>query len=95
MKRRLMTEGEINAALTRLEGWSVKENALHKRYEFADFAAALEFVNKAAAQAEAADHHPDIKLGWGYAEFAITTHDCGGITELDISLAQEIDRVKI
>ena len=91
MKRRLMTEGEIDAALVRLEGWSVKKNALHKRYEFADFAAALEFVNNAAAQAEAANHHPDIKLGWGYAEFAITTHDCGGITDADFALALSID----
>jgi 4a-hydroxytetrahydrobiopterin dehydratase len=48
-------------------------------------------VNKVGALAEEADHHPDIKLGWGYAEFALTTHDRGGLTDFDFDLARKID----
>ncbi len=49
------------------------------------------FVNKAGEFAEEMDHHPDIKLGWGYAEFEITTHDRGGLTEFDFALAEKIE----
>ena len=65
----------------------------HLNIEFANFAESLSFVNEASELAEAADHHPDIKLGWGYAEFEITTHDRGGLTELDFALARKIDQI--
>lgn len=64
---------------------------LKKRFNFENFAESLDFVNKAGAIAERLDHHPDITFGWGYAEFSITTHDTGGLTELDFALAKEIE----
>lgn len=94
MERRLITEGEIAEALTGLSGWTAENNELTRRFKFEDFASALAFVNTAGEFAEAADHHPDIKLGWGYAEFAITTHDRGGITEVDVALAKKIDSIE-
>ena len=41
----------------------------------------------------AADHHPDIIFGWGYAELKLTTHDRGGVTDVDVELAAKVDRV--
>ena len=90
-----MTAEEIGDALAKLDGWKAEDGSLKKRYEFRNFADALTIVNKVGALAEAADHHPDIKLGWGYAEFAITTHDRGGITDVDVDLAIKINLVMI
>ena len=90
MARKKLDEKEITGKLSDLKGWKVDGVNLKKRFEFADFAEALDFVNKAGEIAERRDHHPDISFGWGYAEFAITTHDAGGLTENDFVLAREI-----
>ena len=81
------------AELGKTAGWSVKGPAIWRRFEFDNFLEALEFVNRAGAIADAMDHHPDIKLGWGYAELAITTHDRGGVTDVDFSLAKKINEI--
>lgn len=93
MKRQLLTPDELTTALTNLNGWKSTDNHLTKRLEFPDFAAALAFVNKVADLAEAADHHPDITFGWGYAELNLTTHDRGGVTDVDTALAAKIDQI--
>ncbi len=93
MKRELLTADELTTALEGLDGWTVEGKTLKKSLKFDNFAAALEYVNRVGALAEAADHHPDITLGWGYAEIALTTHDRGGITDVDIALAKQIDAI--
>ena len=55
---------------------------------------ALHFVNQVGALAKSADHHPDITFGWGYVDIALTSHDRGGVTDVDISLATRIDQVQ-
>jgi 4a-hydroxytetrahydrobiopterin dehydratase len=91
MKRERLSTEELTATLKSLDGWTVENLFLKKRLKFDDFASALEFVNRVGALAEAADHHPDITFGWGYADIALTTHDRGGITDVDIALAAKID----
>ncbi len=59
-----------------------------------DFAAALQFVNAVGAAAEAANHHPDIDIRWNTVRLALTTHDSGGVTLLDLALAGAIDRLR-
>ena len=93
MERRKLTPVEVEAEITGMDGWQAREDKLFKRFEFPNFAESLAFVNKAGAIADAADHHPDITLSWGYAEFDITTHDRGGITPFDIDLAKKIDAI--
>jgi 4a-hydroxytetrahydrobiopterin dehydratase len=93
MERRRLSPGEIDAGLSSLNGWSQEEGFLKKRLTFSNFAESLAFVNKVGAVAEKADHHPDITFGWGYAEIALTTHDRGGITDVDVALARTIDRI--
>ena len=91
MARKKLSETEIETALKELNGWKTENANLKKRFEFANFADALDFINRAGAIAEQMDHHPDIKFGWGYAEFSITTHDTGGLTVNDFDLAKEIE----
>ena len=79
------------AELQALDGWTVYDSQLVKKFKFGNFAEALGFVNRVGELAEAADHHPDVKFGWGYAEISLTTHDRGGITDLDIGLARKIN----
>jgi len=93
MKRQILSESELSDAINDLDGWKVENKSLEKRYSFENFARALDFVNHVGALAEAADHHPDITFGWGYAEIALTTHDRGGVTDVDIALASNIDRI--
>jgi len=93
MERKLLTSHETAEALKQLIGWREEDGHLKKRFTFENFTASLAFVNHVGAIAEAADHHPDIIFGWGYAEFAVTTHDRGGITDVDLDLAAKIDAV--
>lgn len=93
MARKKMSKEEIENALADLSGWKTENAQLKKRFSFANFAAALSFVNRVGAIAEASDHHPDVLFGWGYAEFFITTHDAGGITERDFALARQINEI--
>ncbi len=91
MKRNKLTADEIAAALANVDGWNADNDRLKRRFAFSNFAESLAFVNKVGAVAESMDHHPDIKMGWGYAEIEITTHDRGGITDVDFELARKID----
>lgn len=93
MERKKLEQAEIEKRLVELTGWTAADGKLVKRFKFDDFAESLAMVNKAGEIAEAANHHPDIKLGWGYAEFEIMTHDRGGITEFDFELARKIDAI--
>jgi len=93
MERRLIETAQMAAELRKTEGWSAKGPAIWRRFEFDNFSDALQFVNRAGAIADAMDHHPDIKLGWAYAEFALTTHDRGGVTDVDFSLAKKINEI--
>jgi Pterin-4a-carbinolamine dehydratase len=91
VKREKLSADEIEKRLADLSGWSFEADKLSKRFEFENFAESLAFVNEIGQIAEAADHHPDIKFGWGYAEVGTTTHDRGGVTDIDLDLASKID----
>ncbi len=93
MKREILNPDELSNQIKTLDAWSVDGQILKKCLKFENFAGALEFVNRVGALAESADHHPDITFGWGYAELSLTTHDRGGITEIDIVLAAKIDEI--
>jgi 4a-hydroxytetrahydrobiopterin dehydratase len=73
--------------------WQTVEGALQKDWSFKDFKSAWAFAEKVAQLAEAANHHPDITVGWGHVRVSgLCTHDAGGtITEKDHNLARRID----
>ena len=93
MARKKLSAVKIKTALEELKEWKTEDVNLKKRFEFENFAESLAFVNRVGAIAEAADHHPDITFGWGYAEFSITTHDTGGLTKNDFDLAEAIENL--
>lgn len=71
--------------------WKVSEGAIEKSLRFADFAAALAFVNRVGAVAEEFGHHPDIVLSWDTVTLSCRTHFVGGITKHDIELCKRLD----
>lgn len=91
MERKKLSADEVVERLGNLNGWEAVDGKLVKKFSFANFAESLAFVNRVGEIAESIDHHPDIKFGWGFAEFEITTHDRGGVTDFDLDLAQKID----
>jgi 4a-hydroxytetrahydrobiopterin dehydratase len=86
-----LPDGEIAERLTALDGWGREGDEIVTTYELPSFPDAVEFVNRVAALAEAANHHPDIDIRYRTVRIALTTHDQGGITDKDFALAGEID----
>jgi 4a-hydroxytetrahydrobiopterin dehydratase len=88
----VLTPDQLASALESLgSDWSQQAGALHKRYGFDDFAQAMAFANRVADAAEAADHHPDMLVGWGRVELDWVNHSAGGITDRDVEMARRSD----
>ena len=81
-------------ALAELKGWSeVKgRDAISKKFVFADFNEAFGFMARAALMAEKLDHHPEWFNVYKTVDVTLSTHDAGGVTELDIRLAEAMDK---
>ncbi|MUN06600.1 4a-hydroxytetrahydrobiopterin dehydratase [Agromyces luteolus] len=62
-------------------------------FRTADFAAAVRLLDAVAAEADAMNHHPDVRLGWGRIEFDLLSHDVGGVTARDVALARRIGEI--
>ena len=86
-----LSKVEIQQKLKGMLGWSHAGKALHKRFTFKSFMAAVGFVNRVAEAAERAAHHPDITVNYNLVTLALSTHSEGGVTEKDFQLAKEID----
>ncbi len=88
-----MSQDQAEAMLAQVPEWRLSEDAkkIHRRFKRKDFMDAVAFVNRVAEVAEAQDHHPDIVLGYGYAEVWISTHKIDGLHENDFILAAKID----
>lgn len=71
--------------------WIETDGTLVRTFKTPDFLTAFNLVSALVGPAESLNHHPDIAFGWGYVRITLTTHDAGGITELDQRLAQAID----
>jgi 4a-hydroxytetrahydrobiopterin dehydratase len=88
-----LTDAEIEERLAGRGDWHRGgEESIVRELAFADFAAAIAFVNRVADLAEAANHHPDILLhGWNKVRLTLSTHSQGGLTDADFQLASAID----
>jgi len=85
--RELLSDAAVQAGLTRLEGWELRDGRIRKQYQFRTFLRAVAFVNSVAYLAESAGHHPDITINYNRVTLRLITHSEGGLTEL----AAEID----
>lgn len=88
-----LSESKIEAALSKLPGWKLKGGKLHREYKFADFVAAFGFMTGAALVAQSMEHHPEWFNVWNTVRIDLATHDAGGITALDVKLAQAMEEL--
>jgi 4a-hydroxytetrahydrobiopterin dehydratase len=90
MAPQLLPDQAIAEALTTLQ-WTRAGDELEKTVTRKDFVAALAYVNEVGALAEAHNHHPDIAVSWNKVTLRLSTHSAGGLTQLDLDLAQAVD----
>ncbi|MCA2984711.1 4a-hydroxytetrahydrobiopterin dehydratase [Gemmatimonas sp.] len=89
----VLSDIEIQRSLGALPGWTRKGETITKSYHFATFPAGIAFIAKVADVAEAQQHHPDVDIRYTKVTFALSTHDSGGITAKDFTLAEAIERL--
>lgn len=87
----LLSETEVQQALTALPQWQVENKVLVRQVEFPSFLRGIEFINAVAHLAERQDHHPDIDIRYRKLRIAYWTHTVNGITEKDIVGAKEVE----
>jgi len=79
---------DIDEELKSLPGWSVVNEKLHKEFQFDSFNQAFGFMTRAAMEIEKMNHHPEWFNVYNKITIELTTHDAGGITKNDVSLAK-------
>ena len=97
MSYEILTKAETDAAVKQLDGWMVCTNgdqpALEKTFVFSGFNAAFGFMSRLALEAERANHHPEWQNVYNKVCIRWTTHSSGGVTSLDLKLAQKSDKI--
>lgn len=83
---------DVQRALGTLPGWTRRGEALTKTFAFERFADGIGFVNDVATAADAMDHHPDVDIRYTKVTIALSTHSAGGITQLDLDLAAQVEQ---
>ncbi|MCD9197129.1 4a-hydroxytetrahydrobiopterin dehydratase [Aeromicrobium wangtongii] len=87
------SDDQIETALTGLPGWSQEGEAIVKSYEFADFDAAIAFINRASGCINELDHHPEWTNVYNRVDIRLLSHDAGGVTNRDVQLARILERL--
>ena len=95
LSREKLNESQLSSALAQLPEWQKLENrdAISRTFRFGDFGEAFGFMTRAALLAEKLDHHPEWFNVYNRVEVTLATHDAGGITEFDIKLAGEMEKL--
>ena len=88
-----LTQQEIDAALAELPGWRLEGDKLVKTFRFKNFREAVSFIVRMAFEAEALDHHPELRNVYHTVDIALTTHEAGNkVTANDTDLARAIEQ---
>ena len=88
-----LSEIEIQDDLNGLDGWEFVNNTIQKTFTFQTYMESIAFINRLAEIAEAANHHPDMVVGWCRINVAFTSHDQGGVTAACIDMANKAESV--
>jgi 4a-hydroxytetrahydrobiopterin dehydratase len=93
--RQKLTGDTRKQALGKLDGWSEVSgrDAITRKFVFKNFNEAFGFMTRAALIAEKLDHHPEWLNVYKTVEVTLSTHDAGGVTELDVKLAEAMNRL--
>jgi 4a-hydroxytetrahydrobiopterin dehydratase len=87
-----LDSARVDAWVAAHAGWARSgEGAIAKKFAFGDFASALAFAVRLGCYAEKRDHHPEIAVTWGSARVLWSTHDAGGVSQLDLDAAEACD----
>ncbi len=86
-----MAAAEIAGHLAQAPGWTLVDGAIQKDFDFADYHHTLAFVNAVAWIAHRADHHPDLRVGYGRCTVRFNTHSVGGISVNDFICAAQVN----
>jgi len=89
--KQLLSEDQLATSLASIPQWTREGAEITRTYAFSSYLAGISFVNEIAPQAEAANHHPDIFIGWRKVTLRLSTHSRGGLTELDMAMARQCD----
>ncbi len=94
MARDMLDEAKLKESLANLAGWTLASDgtSIEKTFEFKNFSEAFAFMTRSALAAEKMDHHPDWSNSYKTVKVALSTHDRGGVTELDIELARRMNK---
>jgi 4a-hydroxytetrahydrobiopterin dehydratase len=87
-----LSPAQIEEVLQANPGWTLQDGKLIRDWTFTDFVQAMEFVNRVAAVAETAGHHPDIDIRYNHVRLGLVSHDAGGVTERDAAMAKQINQ---
>jgi 4a-hydroxytetrahydrobiopterin dehydratase len=90
--KQALTQVELDEAMQAIPGWTLQEGKLTRDWAFKDFVQAMAFVNQIATLAETAGHHPDIDIRYNHVRLGLVSHDAGGITQRDASMAKQINQ---
>ncbi|MQY47926.1 4a-hydroxytetrahydrobiopterin dehydratase [Rhizobiales bacterium RZME27] len=95
MRPQKLSAQSIQSELAKLSGWSLRDDgeAILKTFKFRNFIEAFGFMTRSALHAEKLDHHPEWFNVYSKVDVTLSTHDAGGLTELDFKLAQLMDSV--
>ena len=88
-----LSDADVSARLSKIQGWKLENGKLHREYKFKDFVQAFGFMSSVALCAESMNHHPEWFNVWSTVKIDLNTHDAGGITELDFTLAEKIEKL--
>jgi 4a-hydroxytetrahydrobiopterin dehydratase len=91
--KHVLSTGKIAKKLEFLPGWSLRNRSIRRIFSFDGFPQSIDFVRKIAINSEKINHHPDINIRFDKVTLSLTSHDAGGITAKDFSLAEQCDVV--
>ena len=93
MKPYLLDDGELKELVVKIPGWEIKPKEVRREFNFANFIEAFSFMTKVALICEKYNHHPNWENVYAKVIIIFYTHDLGGITNLDQTLASEINNI--
>ncbi|MGD1917758.1 MAG: 4a-hydroxytetrahydrobiopterin dehydratase [Pleurocapsa sp.] len=88
-----LSQTEIEQKIAAIPEWKQQEQTITRTFKFKNFVQAIAFVDKLVEPAEAAGHHPDIAISYNQVTISLTTHDAGGLTQMDFDLAKTISEL--
>lgn len=88
-----LSSSEIKAMMKEVRGWRIRKGKLHREFRFKDFDHAIDFIERLRPIADRLEHHPELYNVYDKVTIDLTTHDSGGLTDLDFEFAERVDRI--